>query len=105
VDIIKGLPSVWDETIVLPPSEIGELAMFARRSGTTWFVAAMNGLAERTVKVDLRFLGRGRYHALVARDKPDEAAAVEIWTTEVTRSGALVASMRAGGGFVARLTP
>ena len=30
VDMIKSIPSVWDETIVLPPSEIGEIAVFAR---------------------------------------------------------------------------
>ena len=43
VEMIKSLPSVWDETIVLPASEIGELAAFARRHGTTWFVAVLNG--------------------------------------------------------------
>ena len=32
VDMIKSIPSVWDETIVLPPSEIGEIAVFARRT-------------------------------------------------------------------------
>ena len=26
VEMIKSIPSVWDETIVLPPSEIGDLA-------------------------------------------------------------------------------
>ena len=59
VEIIKSIPSVWDETRVLPPSEIGELALFARRSGTTWFVAAMNGPTARTVKVPLSFLPKG----------------------------------------------
>src|SRR5213075_761811 len=39
VAMIKSIPSTWDETIVLPPSEIGELAIFARRHGTTWFLA------------------------------------------------------------------
>jgi alpha-glucosidase len=31
--LIESLPSVWDETIVLPISEIGERAALARRSG------------------------------------------------------------------------
>src|SRR5436305_5626034 len=30
-DLIKRIPSTWDETRVLAPSEIGELAVFARR--------------------------------------------------------------------------
>src|SRR5204863_2109260 len=41
VELIKSLPTVWDETRVLPSSEIGQLALFARRSGDRWFVAAM----------------------------------------------------------------
>ena len=36
VEMIKSIPAVWDETIVLPPSEIGELAVYAQRKGTTW---------------------------------------------------------------------
>ena len=41
--LIKTIPSVWDETIVLPSSEIGEVAAFARRRGEVWFVGIMNG--------------------------------------------------------------
>src|SRR5205823_10890599 len=43
VEMIRSIPSVWDETIVLPPSEIGEIAVFARRQGSIWFLAIMNG--------------------------------------------------------------
>src|SRR5437773_9600108 len=32
VAVIKSVPPVWDETIVLPDSEIGELAAYARRT-------------------------------------------------------------------------
>jgi len=55
-DLIKAIPAVWDDTIVLPESEIGELAGFARRSGDTWFVGIMNGLTGRTIRVPLNFL-------------------------------------------------
>ena len=37
VDVIKAIPAVWDETRVLPDSRIGELSIFARRTGDTWF--------------------------------------------------------------------
>src|ERR1041384_1146294 len=33
-ELIKTIPAVWDETVVLPPSEIGELVAFARRKGS-----------------------------------------------------------------------
>jgi alpha-glucosidase len=102
VEMIKAIPSLWDETRVLPPSEIGELALFARRSGNRWFIAAMNGPAERTVKVDLSFLPGGSYQALIVRDKLEDPAAVEVETRTV--SGSIEMPMRASGGFVLRLT-
>lgn len=101
VEMIKSIPSVWDETRVLPPSEIGELALFARRSGETWFIAAMNGPTERTVKVDLSFLPRRSYRALIVSDRLDDAAAVQVDTRDVARS--LNIPMRGGGGFIVRL--
>src|SRR5207248_411343 len=30
--LMKAIPAAWDETVVLPLSEIGEVAAFARRS-------------------------------------------------------------------------
>ena len=55
VEMIRSLPSVWDETIVLPVSEIGEIAAFARRQSKVWFVAILNGKQARTVKIPLSF--------------------------------------------------
>ena len=104
VDVIKSIPSVWDQTIVLPPSEIGELALFARRQGATWFVAAMNGPSARTVSLDLRFVPKGRYDAVIVRDKLDDPAAVEIARKTVAHTDTLSIAMRAGGGFIVRLT-
>jgi alpha-glucosidase len=103
VEIIKSIPSVWDETIVLAPSEIGDLAIFARRRGDRWFVAAMNGPQARTVTVDLSFLRTGAYTALIARDRPDDPAAIEVETRQLARDRPLSIDMRAGGGFVLRL--
>jgi alpha-glucosidase len=102
VEMIKSIPSVWDETIALPASEIGELAAFARRSGSTWFLALMNGPAAKTIKIPLTFLGAGKYQAMLVRDRMDEAAAVKIENAAFSRSDALTVEMRAGGGFIAR---
>lgn len=103
-EMIKSIPSVWDETIVLPPSAIGELALFARRKNDRWFIAAMNGRQARTVKMDLSFLGRGTYKALIVSDKLDDPAAVQVETRDVTRSQPLELAMRSAGGLVVRLT-
>jgi len=104
VEIIKSLPATWDETRVLPPSEIGEVAVFARRTGNTWFVAAMNGPAARTVKIDLVFLGSERAKALIARDRLEESGAIQVEQRDVSRSEPLEIAMRPAGGFVIRLT-
>ena len=43
LDLIKNMPTVWDETIVLEPSEIGKLAVIARRQGSKWYIGLLNG--------------------------------------------------------------
>ena len=104
VEMTKSIPSVWDETIVLPPSEIGEVAVFARRSGDRWFLAILNGLAARTIKVPLSFLGEGEYRVMLIRDSSDDAAAVKIENATLKRSDSLVIELREGGGFIARFS-
>src|SRR5262249_60404646 len=74
VEIIKSIPSVWDETIALPGCEIGELAAFARRSGPIWFLAMMNGPTARTIKIPLTFLGGCQNQRNLARDREDAPA-------------------------------
>lgn len=105
VEIIKSIPSTWDETIALPVCEIGELAAFARRSGATWFLAVMNGSTARTVKIPLKFLGAGKRQATLARDHKDEAATLTIENISVSRNDSLTIELRAGGGFIGRFTP
>jgi alpha-glucosidase len=104
-ELIKTIPSTWDETIVLPQSEIGELAGFARRSGSVWFVGVMNGLAGRTIRVPLRFLAGKKCQATLVRDEMDNPAAVKIDNALMVRGESLTIRMRAGGGFVARFEP
>jgi len=36
-----GIPECWDETRVLPPSEIGQVVVFARRKGKEWYLAVL----------------------------------------------------------------
>ncbi|HSC26543.1 MAG TPA: glycoside hydrolase family 97 catalytic domain-containing protein [Vicinamibacterales bacterium] len=103
-EMIKSIPSVWDETRVLPPSEIGELALFARRSGDRWFVAAMNGPTGRTLKLDLSFLPPGAYRALVVRDDLERADAIEVETRDIATRIPLEVPVRPAGGFVIRFT-
>ena len=103
VDMIKSIPAVWDETIVLPPSEIGQLAVFARRSANNWFLAVMNGeSADRKLVVPLRFLGEGDYQTSFVRDKAQGIAAQTRLDLPMVSSNSLTLNLQPGGGFLAR---
>jgi alpha-glucosidase len=111
VELIKSIPATWDETRVLPPSEIGELAVFARRKGETWFLAVLNGTEPRSIKVPLNFLGDGERRAMVVTDaKPQATTTQPTDQIEVKRDQRFTADqtitidLPAGGGYVARFT-
>jgi alpha-glucosidase len=92
----------------LPDSAIGELAAFARRSGATWFLAAMCGPKAKTLRVPLSFLGDGQYQASLVRDdlKDDakDGAAVVVESTTQKSTDSLTVDLRPGGGFVGRFS-
>ncbi len=102
VDLIRNIPAVWDETIVLPDSRIGELAAFARRTGDTWFLAVMCGPQARTLRVPLSFLTDGPYTASLASDNKNDDAAIVLQEKTVRSDDTLVVDMNDGGGFIAR---
>jgi alpha-glucosidase len=104
VAMIKSIPATWDETMVLPSSEIGECAALARRSGRSWFLAIMNGPGPRVLTIPLTFLEPGDYPALIIRDHKDDPAATAIENSTMNRSGTLTVDLSAGGGFIARFT-
>ncbi len=104
VEMIKSLPSVWDETLALPVCEIGEIAAFARRQGDRWFLAVLNGATAKTIQVALSFLDKTKYQALLVRDKPDDAAAVNLEQATVNATTVLTIDLRAGGGFIGRFS-
>ena len=57
--MLKSIEAVWDETVVLPESTIGEFSIFARRSGDVWILAVMSAGPARTIQVPLSFPGDG----------------------------------------------
>lgn len=67
VEFLRVLPTCWDETVVLPQSRIGELALMARRSGATWYLAAAAAINFQG-KIPLDFLGPGLWRATILED-------------------------------------
>ena len=90
--------------MVLPQSEIGELAAFARRSGETWFIGVINGGGNKEIELDLGFLGAGDFEAVILSDLMDSKIGVEREARKVNRDSILKARMREGGGFVAMIS-
>jgi alpha-glucosidase len=102
VDVIKSIKPVWDETVVLSQSRIGELSLFARRSGATWILAIMSGGPAREIKVPLSFLGEGEYMGTFVRDDDVKPDAVKLEHSRARRNETLTVQLGSGGGFVGR---
>ncbi len=87
VDMIKSLPSTWDESIVLPPSEIGKTAAFARRHGDTWFLAILNGTEPQSLAVPLTFLADGDYRSSLVCDGKTGPTSLDVERGQRHRRG------------------
>jgi len=102
VEMIKSIPSVWDETKVLPPSEIGELAIYAQRKGTIWFLSVINGLQPKTIKIPLSFLGDGSYDTLILNDNPANPADAVVSSGTAIRNDIINVELGVGGGYMTK---
>jgi len=105
VEMIKSIPPVWDQTIVLTPSEIGEIAVYAQRKGNTWFLSAINGTEPRTINIPLTFLENVNYTTLVLNDVPENPASVNIEKGKATKNDIISVSLGTGGGYMCRFSP
>ena len=100
-EFLKTLPTVWDETRVLPGSRIGDLAVMARRKADSWYVGALNGGDARTYDLNLEFLGDTTYRAIILSDGTESSLVVKATRQQVTASDSLNLKLASGGGFVA----
>ena len=67
-NFMSALPTTWDETRLLGGYP-GEWVVIARRCGTTWYVAGINGKdTALTISFDASFLPKGKYTLFT--DKP-----------------------------------
>jgi len=104
-EIIKAIPSTWDETIVLPGSDIGEMAAYARRKGNKWFIAIMNGVNPKTINIPLSFLKSSvNYRVTIVRDKMNDPADLMMEKELRKCSDELKIDLPSGGGYIAMFT-
>jgi alpha-glucosidase len=107
LDLLKTVPTVWDETRVLA-GQVGEYIVIARRAGDAWYIGAMTDSNARTLNLPLEFLGAGKYNAHIYNDAPDADEYPERVRTEnkiVTNRDSLNTVMVAAGGNVVVLQP
>jgi alpha-glucosidase len=104
VELIRAMPCVWDETRVLPGSQIGVLAAFARRVGDEWWVGVINGTQQNVqYALDLGFLSAGSYAATTVADVPKESDQMSVEHRAVTAGDSFTIVLEQAGGFVARV--
>jgi alpha-glucosidase len=106
VEFFRGLPTVWDDTVVLS-AEVAQHVVIARRSGNRWYLAAMNGDDPVTLKVPLNFLPTGTWKIRAFSDAADSSTHPEK-IDEVSRSLAstetLELKLAPAGGYAAVLS-
>lgn len=100
---LKNLPTYWDETIVLPESKIGDLAVLARRKGDHWYLGALNGGPDREYHLDLNLLGETPLEGFLISDSQDSQLAVKVVNIASHSESKIKIQISKGGGFVAQL--
>jgi alpha-glucosidase len=106
VEFFRGLPTVWDDAVVLS-AEIAQHVVIARRSGSRWYLAAMNGDTPLTLRVPLHFLGEGRWQLRAFADTPESAGhpeAISDTTRPVSATDTIEITLSTAGGYAAVLS-
>lgn len=102
-DFIREMPLSWDESRVLE-GKPEDYIIFARRSGSDWYVAGNTDENERSFQIPLDFLGSGEYDITLYLDAPDthyvtNKEAYEVKKIKGTKNSVLDIYMAPGGGF------
>ena len=97
VEFIKQIPVDWDESRFIM-GEPGKLAVFARRKGTQWFVAGLNGEEKaKEIEINLSFLPDGLNGSLIF-DEDLEGTFGRQTINETPNN--LTVALQPNGGFV-----
>ena len=104
-EFIASVPTTWDNTISLN-GEIGKYITIARQKDDVWYVGALTNWDERTLELDLSFLGEGKYKAEIFRDGTNANKVAKDYkkdVIEVPSNNKLKITMAQGGGCVIKI--
>lgn len=102
-DVLKDIPVVWDETIVLPCSEIGKVTAFAKRKGNEWWIGVMNGKEMSEISFSLDFIANKATALILSDDKNNVPDSFVREEKEVKKGDSFTVQLQPGGGYVMRL--
>jgi alpha-glucosidase len=98
--ILRDAPARWDETRCLQ-GEPGKIAVFARRAGTSWFIAGINGTDKvLPVKVDLSPFKEFSKRIVVTEGRD---ATMQVSAARLAKSRSWKHDIPPRGGFILRL--
>jgi len=101
-EMIKDIPSTWDETKYIEGMP-AEHIVIARRKGEDWYIGGMTDKA-RTIDIPLNFLNDGKkYQALIFTD--DTHTTMKRETKQISSNDKLSLNLLERGGFAVRIRP
>jgi alpha-glucosidase len=106
-EFIAAVPTIWDNTLALN-GKVGEFVSIARQKGNVWYVGSLNNWNQRSLELDLSFLGNGTFTAEVFKDGVNANRVARDYKKEVITIPAnrkLTINMAPGGGFVMKIMP
>jgi hypothetical protein len=100
LQIFRDTPARWDETKCLI-GEPGQMVVFARRSGKSWFIAGINGTTD-TLPVELDLSPYKKYRHRILVDEATDAK-MQVAVTTLIDSERWQHMVPPRGGFILRL--
>lgn len=104
-NFIAAIPTVWDETVLLP-GEIGQYIAIARRKGSVWYIGALTNWDARELSLDLSFLGNKSVKAEVFKDGKNAEKVGKDFKREFINldpTKPFHINMASGGGFIMKV--
>jgi hypothetical protein len=100
LQVFRDAPARWDETRCLV-GEPGQVAVFARRSGKSWFIAGINGTGDALpVQLDLKQFKHFHHRFMIAEG---ENANLQVAVSPLDNSNDWRHEIPPRGGFILRL--
>jgi alpha-glucosidase len=100
--LLKTIPTVWDETVVLPESSVAETAILARRSGDDWYLVVLNGNRPKQLNVKTDFLKEGKWNAFMVKDDAARQDNMIVEERILQANELLNIQLNNDGGYVAK---